>query len=111
MTVVTDTHPETVQKSFRQPGIISELAPSILMEVSQEGAMDIPANGGVGAQPLEDVVIGTRYIYTLALALVGLALATSAILFFVYRFLKGQRMEEIPCDISFTSRLFWLPCL
>jgi hypothetical protein len=33
--------------------------------------MDTPAN---------DVVVGTRYIYTLALALVGLALATGAIL-------------------------------
>ena len=41
--------------------------------------MDIPEHGG--ARPPEDVVIGTRYIYTLALALVGLALATSAILF------------------------------
>ena len=41
-------------------------------------AMDIPANG---VRLPEDVVVGTRYIYTLALALVGLALATSAILF------------------------------
>ena len=41
--------------------------------------MDIPANDG--ARLPEDVVIGTRYIYTLALALVGLALATCAILF------------------------------
>ena len=38
--------------------------------MSQEGAMDTPA----------DVVVGTRYIYTLALALVGLALATCVIL-------------------------------
>jgi hypothetical protein len=59
-------------------GIISELAPSILMEPLQEGAMNTPANGG--ARP-PDVVVDTRYIYTLALALVGLALATSAILF------------------------------
>ena len=75
--------------------MISELAPSILMEVShpsvlmevlQEGAMDTPVNGGVGAQPLQDVVIGTRYIYTLALALVGLALATCAILFLMIDF-------------------------
>ena len=41
--------------------------------------MDIPANG-VARLP-EDVVVDTRYIYTLALALVGLALATCAILF------------------------------
>jgi hypothetical protein len=31
--------------------------------------------------PAEDVVVDTRYIYALALALVGLAAATSAILF------------------------------
>jgi hypothetical protein len=49
------------------------------MERVQEGAMNTPANGG--ARPVEDVVVGTRYIYTLALALVGLALATGAILF------------------------------
>jgi hypothetical protein len=48
------------------------------MEPLQEGAMNTPANGG--ARP-PDVVVDTRYIYTLALALVGLALATSAILF------------------------------
>ena len=41
--------------------------------------MDIPANGA--ARLPEDVVVGTRYIYTLALALVGLAATTSAILF------------------------------
>ena len=41
--------------------------------------MNTPANGG--ARPPEDVVVGTRYIYTLALALVGLAAASSAILF------------------------------
>jgi hypothetical protein len=41
--------------------------------------MDTPANGGVGSQP--DVVVTAHYIYTLALALVGLAVATSAILF------------------------------
>ena len=41
--------------------------------------MDIAAIGG--ARLPEDVVVGTRYIYTLALALVGLAAATSAILF------------------------------
>jgi len=41
--------------------------------------MDTPANGG--ARPPDDVVVDTRYIYTLALALVGLALATCAILF------------------------------
>ena len=40
--------------------------------------MDTPANGG--AEPI-DVVVDTRYIYTLALALVGLALATSTVLF------------------------------
>jgi hypothetical protein len=57
VTVGTDAFPEAVQISFGQPGIISELAPSVLMEVSQEGAMDTPANGGVGAQPLEDVEI------------------------------------------------------
>ena len=86
MTLVTDTYPGAVQKFFRLAGIISELAPSVLMDVLQEGAMDIPANGGVGAQPLQDVVIGTRYIYTLALALVGLALATCAILFLMIDF-------------------------
>jgi len=64
-------------KMLAQRGISSEPAGS----VSQEGAMDTPANGGVGAQPLQDVVVSTRYIYTLALALVGLALATSTILF------------------------------
>ena len=52
----------------------------------EEGAMETPAIGGVGAQPLEDIVIGTRYIYTLALALVGLALATCAILFLMIDF-------------------------
>jgi len=41
--------------------------------------MHTPANGG--ARLPEDVVVDTRYIYTLALALVGLAAATSAILF------------------------------
>jgi len=41
--------------------------------------MDALANGG--APPPEDVVVDTRYIYTLALALVGLAATTSAILF------------------------------
>ena len=45
--------------------------PSVLMEV---GAMDTPANG---ARPPEDVVVSARYIYTLALALVGLALQPS----------------------------------
>jgi hypothetical protein len=53
------------------------------MELLQEGAMDTPANVG---QPLEDVVVGTHYIYTLALALVGLALATCAILFLMIDF-------------------------
>jgi hypothetical protein len=46
--------------------------------------MNTPANGG--ARPVEDVVVGTRYIYALALALVGLALATSAILFLLIDF-------------------------
>jgi hypothetical protein len=41
--------------------------------------MDALANGG--ARPPDDVVVDTRYIYTLALALVGLAATTSAILF------------------------------
>jgi hypothetical protein len=86
VTLVTDTYPGAVQKFLRLAGIISELAPSVLMDVLQEGAMDTPANGGVGAQPLQDVVIGTRYIYTLALALVGLALATCAILFLMIDF-------------------------
>ena len=40
--------------------------------------------------PASDVVVGTRYIYTLALALVGLALATSAIPFLLLRFLKRR---------------------
>ena len=46
--------------------------------------MDTPEHGG--ARPPEDVVVGTRYIYTLALALVGLALATCAILFLMIDF-------------------------
>ena len=61
--------------------------------------MDTPANGGVGAQPLQDVVIGTRYIYTLALALVGLALATCDPIF-DDRFLKALvswEAELVPC--------------
>ena len=41
--------------------------------------MDALANGG--GRPPDDVVVDTRYIYTLALALVGLAATTSAILF------------------------------
>ena len=41
--------------------------------------MDTPEYGGV--RPPEDVIVDTRYIYTLALALVGLALGNSAILF------------------------------
>ena len=48
--------------------------------------MDTPANGGVGARPLEDVVVGTRHIYTLALALMGIALVASAILFLLIDF-------------------------
>ena len=56
--------------------------PSVLMEVLQEGVMDTPANAG----PPEDAVVDTRYIYTLALALVGLALATCAILFLMIDF-------------------------
>ena len=86
MIVVADTYPGAVQKYLRRPGIICELAPSVLMELLQEGAMDTPANGGVGAQPLEDVVVGTHYIYTFALALVFMALATSAILFLLIDF-------------------------
>jgi hypothetical protein len=58
--------------------------PSVLMEVLQEGAMDTPANSAT--RPPEDLVVGTRYIYTLALALVGLALATCAILFLMIDF-------------------------
>jgi hypothetical protein len=46
--------------------------------------MYTPANGEV--RPLEDVVVSTRYIYTLALALVGLALATCAMLFLMIDF-------------------------
>jgi hypothetical protein len=45
------------------------------MEVSQEGAMDTPANGG--AQP----VVPTHHIYTFALALMCIALVAGAILF------------------------------
>jgi hypothetical protein len=48
--------------------------------------MDTPTNDGVGAQPLADAVVSTRYIYTLALALMGLALATCAILFLMIDF-------------------------
>jgi hypothetical protein len=47
------------------------------MEVSQEGVMDTPANGGVGTQPL----VRTHHIYAFALALVGIALVASAIIF------------------------------
>ena len=36
--------------------------------------------------PAEDVVVDARYIYTLAFALVGLAAATSAILFLMIDF-------------------------
>ena len=46
------------------------------MEVLQEGAMDTPANGGA--------VVGTRHIYTLALALLCIALAASAILILLH---------------------------
>jgi hypothetical protein len=35
----------------------------------------------VRAQPLKDVVVGTRHIYTFALALLCIALVASAILF------------------------------
>ena len=45
--------------------------------------MDTPEHGG---RPPEDVVVDTRYIYTLALALVGLALATLVILFLLIDF-------------------------
>ena len=41
---------------------------------------------GGGVTSPEDVVVGARYIYTLALALVGLALATCAILFLMIDF-------------------------
>ena len=47
--------------------------------------MDIAANGGARRLP-EGVVVDTRYIYMLALALVGLALATCAILFLMIDF-------------------------
>jgi hypothetical protein len=84
--VVTDTYPVAVQKSFRGPGIISELAPSVLMEVSQEGAMVTPADGGVGPQPLEDVVVSTRPIYTFAIALIPIALVASVIVYLMIEF-------------------------
>jgi hypothetical protein len=45
--------------------------------------MNTPANGG--ARP-PDIVVDTRYIYALALALIGLALATCAILFLLIDF-------------------------
>jgi hypothetical protein len=48
--------------------------------------METPANGGVGAQPLEHVVVGTHYIYTFALALMFIALVVSAILFLLIDF-------------------------
>jgi hypothetical protein len=86
VTMITDTYPGALQKYLGWPGIISDLAPSVLMELLQEGAMYTPANGEVRAQAVEDVVVGTRYIYTLALALVGLALATCAILFLMIDF-------------------------
>jgi hypothetical protein len=52
------------------------------MEVLQEGAMGTPENGGVGAQP----VVHTRHIYAFALALMGIALVVSAILFLLIDF-------------------------
>ena len=54
-------------------GIISELAPSVLMEVS---TMDTPA------QPL----VRSQHIYAFALALVFMALVVSAILFLMIDF-------------------------
>jgi len=54
-----------------QPGIISEVPPSLLMEASQEGAMDTPA------QPL----VRAHHIYAFAFALMFIALVASAILF------------------------------
>jgi hypothetical protein len=43
--------------------------------------METPANGGVGAQPLEDVVVRTHHIYTFALALICIALVASVIVY------------------------------
>jgi hypothetical protein len=48
------------------------------MELSQEGAMETPANG----QP----VVGKRHIYTFALALMCVALVVSWILFLMIDF-------------------------
>ena len=42
--------------------------------------MYTPTNGGVGAQPLADAVVSTRYIYTLALALMGRSLMATPFL-------------------------------
>jgi hypothetical protein len=43
--------------------------------------METPANGGVGAQQLKDVVFRTHHIYTFALALVSIALVASVIVY------------------------------
>ena len=43
--------------------------------------METPANGGVGTQPLEGVVVRTHYIYTFALALISIALVGSVIVY------------------------------
>ena len=83
VTMITDTYPGALQKYLGWPGIISDLAPSVLMELLQEGAMYTPA---VRAQPLKDVVVGTRHIYTFALALLCIALVASAILFLMIDF-------------------------
>jgi hypothetical protein len=48
--------------------------------------MAIPVNTITETGALHDVVVGARYIYTLALALVGLALATCTILFLMIDF-------------------------
>jgi len=40
----------------------------------------------VRAQPLKDAVVGTRHIYTFALALICIALVASAILFLMIEF-------------------------
>ena len=54
--------------------------------------MDTPEHGGTRLP--EDVVVDTRYIYTLALGLVGLALATSVILFCLSTFEKALASRE-----------------
>jgi len=90
----------TVVTDFPSTGNIFRTRRIGFDEVLQEGVMYTPTNGGIGAQPLDDAVVSTRYIYTFALALIGIALVASAILFFADRVLKAlasREVELVPC--------------